>query len=49
VIAARVGFGTAANLRAQFVQQFGTSPSSYRRTFTRGLSAKITFTDVGAG
>jgi transcriptional regulator GlxA family with amidase domain len=35
-IAADVGLGTSANLRMHFQQILGTSPSDYRRTFTRG-------------
>ncbi|NUK01375.1 helix-turn-helix domain-containing protein [Streptomyces lunaelactis] len=34
-VARRVGLGTAANLRLRFRRATGTSPSSYRRTFTR--------------
>ena len=34
-IAAEVGLGTAANLRLHFRRVLGTSPSEYRRTFTR--------------
>jgi AraC family transcriptional activator FtrA len=32
-VAARAGFGTAANLRQHFVTAVGTSPMNYRRTF----------------
>ncbi len=32
-VARRVGFGTAATLRAHFARSLGTSPSSYARTF----------------
>jgi transcriptional regulator GlxA family with amidase domain len=32
-VAARAGFGTAANLRQHFVGAVGTSPMNYRRTF----------------
>ncbi|MFI1521075.1 GlxA family transcriptional regulator [Kitasatospora cineracea] len=35
-IAAETGLGTGANLRAHFQQILGTTPSEYRRTFTRG-------------
>ena len=35
-IAAEVGLGTGANLRAHFQRVLGTTPSEYRRTFTRG-------------
>ncbi|MFF8950117.1 GlxA family transcriptional regulator [Streptomyces sp. NPDC014940] len=35
-IAADVGLGTGANLRLHFQQVLGTTPSEYRRTFTRG-------------
>jgi transcriptional regulator GlxA family with amidase domain len=35
-IAARVGLGTAANLRLHFQRILGTTPSEYRRTFSRG-------------
>jgi transcriptional regulator GlxA family with amidase domain len=35
-IAADVGLGTGANLRLHFQQILGTTPSEYRRTFTRG-------------
>lgn len=34
-IAADVGLGTGANLRAHFQRILGTTPSDYRRTFTR--------------
>jgi transcriptional regulator GlxA family with amidase domain len=34
-VARRVGRGIAANLRARFRKATGTSPSAYRRTFTR--------------
>src|SRR3954470_390214 len=33
LVAARAGFGTAANLRQHFVAAVGTSPMNYRRTF----------------
>ena len=32
-IARRAGFGTAANLRAQFARNFGVAPSAFRSTF----------------
>lgn len=32
-VAARTGFGTGVNLRAQFVQRVGMAPSAYRRAF----------------
>lgn len=35
-IAADVGLGTAANLRLHFQRILGTTPTEYRRTFTRG-------------
>jgi transcriptional regulator GlxA family with amidase domain len=35
-IAADVGLGTGANLRAHFQRLLGTTPSEYRRTFARG-------------
>ena len=35
-IADDVGLGTGANLRAHFQRVLGTTPSEYRRTFTRG-------------
>ncbi|WP_030906493.1 GlxA family transcriptional regulator [Streptomyces sp. NRRL F-5126] len=35
-IAVDVGLGTGANLRLHFQRVLGTSPSEYRRTFTRG-------------
>ncbi|MBP0458551.1 GlxA family transcriptional regulator [Streptomyces montanisoli] len=35
-IAVDVGLGTGANLRMHFQRVLGTSPSEYRRTFTRG-------------
>ncbi|WP_425553263.1 GlxA family transcriptional regulator [Gryllotalpicola koreensis] len=35
-IAAGVGLGTAANLRLHFQRILGTTPSEYRRTFSRG-------------
>ena len=35
-IAGDVGLGTGANLRLHFQQILGTTPSEYRRTFTRG-------------
>ncbi|MEU6474441.1 helix-turn-helix domain-containing protein [Streptomyces massasporeus] len=35
-IAADVGLGTGANLRMHFQHILGTTPSEYRRTFTRG-------------
>ncbi len=35
-IAAGVGLGTAANLRLYFQRILGTTPSEYRRTFSRG-------------
>jgi len=34
-VAADVGLGTGANLRRHFQQVLGTTPSEYRRTFTR--------------
>ncbi|GEC06907.1 hypothetical protein SSP24_45620 [Streptomyces spinoverrucosus] len=37
-VAARVGLGTAANLRQHFHAAVGTSPSAYRATF-RGTGA----------
>ncbi|GAA4155421.1 DJ-1/PfpI family protein [Gryllotalpicola daejeonensis] len=36
-IAAGVGLGTAANLRLHFQRILGTTPSEYRRTFSRGV------------
>jgi transcriptional regulator GlxA family with amidase domain len=36
-IAARAGFGSAANLRQHFVAAVGTSPMTYRRTFDRSV------------
>jgi len=38
-IAADVGLGTAANLRLHFHRILGTTPSEYRRTFSRGSLA----------
>ena len=35
-IAADIGLGTGANLRLHFQRILGTTPSEYRRTFTRG-------------
>ncbi|MFE1880230.1 helix-turn-helix domain-containing protein, partial [Streptomyces diastatochromogenes] len=35
-IAADVGLGTGANLRLHFQRILGTTPSEYRRTFTKG-------------
>jgi transcriptional regulator GlxA family with amidase domain len=35
-IAADVGLGTGTNLRLHFQRILGTTPSAYRRTFTRG-------------
>ena len=35
-IANDVGLGTGTNLRAHFQRVLGTTPSEYRRTFTRG-------------
>ncbi|WP_234340768.1 GlxA family transcriptional regulator [Streptomyces sp. NRRL F-5630] len=35
-IAVEVGLGTGANLRLHFQRVLGTSPSEYRRTFSRG-------------
>ncbi len=35
-IAAAVGLGTGANLRLHFREVLGTTPSEYRRTFTKG-------------
>ncbi|MCZ2261043.1 MULTISPECIES: GlxA family transcriptional regulator [unclassified Isoptericola] len=35
-VAADVGLGTGANLRAHFRRILGTTPSEYRRTFARG-------------
>ncbi|GHJ92461.1 AraC family transcriptional regulator [Streptomyces sp. NE5-10] len=35
-IAAETGLGTGANLRMHFQRILGTTPSDYRRTFTRG-------------
>ena len=35
-IAADVGLGTGANLRLHFQHILGTTPSEYRRTFTKG-------------
>ncbi|MBV2352920.1 helix-turn-helix domain-containing protein [Streptomyces sp. J2-1] len=35
-IATEVGLGTGANLRLHFQRILGTTPSEYRRTFTRG-------------
>lgn len=37
-IAARVGLGTAANLRLHFQRILGTSPTEYRHTFASGAS-----------
>jgi AraC family transcriptional activator FtrA len=34
-VAARVGLGSAANLRARFTAAFGTGPGQYRRAFAR--------------
>ncbi|MFI5952892.1 GlxA family transcriptional regulator [Cryptosporangium sp. NPDC051539] len=36
-VAADVGLGTGANLRLHFGRILGTTPSEYRRTFTRGV------------
>jgi transcriptional regulator GlxA family with amidase domain len=36
-VAARAGFGSAANLRQHFVAAVGTSPTMYRRTFDRAV------------
>jgi transcriptional regulator GlxA family with amidase domain len=36
-VAARAGFGSAANLRQHFVAAVGTSPTTYRRTFNRAV------------
>ena len=33
-IATEVGFGTALTLRQNFLSQFGTTPSEYRRSFS---------------
>lgn len=38
-IATEVGFGTALTLRQNFLSQFGTTPSEYRRSFSLGQSA----------
>jgi transcriptional regulator GlxA family with amidase domain len=35
-IASDVGLGTGANLRQHFQQTLGTTPSDYRRTFSKG-------------
>jgi transcriptional regulator GlxA family with amidase domain len=35
-IASNVGLGTGANLRQHFQQTLGTTPSDYRRTFSKG-------------
>ncbi len=35
-VATHVGLGTGANLRLHFRAVLGTSPSEYRRTFTKG-------------
>jgi transcriptional regulator GlxA family with amidase domain len=35
-VAADVGLGTAANLRLHFQRLLGTTPSEYRRTFSKG-------------
>lgn len=35
-VARRTGFGTAINLRQHFARTVGTSPTTYRRTFTPG-------------
>ncbi|MBL3686522.1 helix-turn-helix domain-containing protein [Leucobacter zeae] len=35
-VAARVGLGSGANLRVHFRRVLGTTPSEYRRAFTRG-------------
>ncbi|MGO4425136.1 helix-turn-helix domain-containing protein, partial [Streptomyces sp. MCAF7] len=35
-IANDVGLGTGTNLRMHFQRILGTTPSEYRRTFTRG-------------
>src|SRR3954452_5182561 len=37
LVAARAGFGTAANLRQHFVAAVGTAPTTYRRTFDRAI------------
>ena len=41
LVADRCGFGTAANLRQHFSRIVGTSPASYRRTFTRDLTESL--------
>ncbi len=38
-IASEVGFGTSLSLRQQFAGQLGTSPSNYRRSFSKNLQA----------
>lgn len=40
-IAARSGFATSAMLRHHFTRIVGTSPSSYRRTFSAGRAARV--------
>ena len=35
-VAASVGLGTGTNLRLHFRSVLGTTPSEYRRTFTKG-------------
>ncbi len=40
-IAADTGLGTGANLRLHFQRILGTTPSEYRRTFTRGSSGAL--------
>lgn len=45
-VARDCGLGTGANLRLHFRRSLGTTPTAYRRTFTRGHSASATGSPV---
>ncbi|MFF7993195.1 GlxA family transcriptional regulator [Kitasatospora xanthocidica] len=47
-VARRVGYGSAAVLREQFVRRRGVPPRSYRRAFTR-VSSPTAMADAGPG
>lgn len=47
-IAGEAGFGTALSLRQQFSAQLATSPSDYRRMFSRAQRARATGRNAGS-
>ncbi len=44
-IATEVGFRTALSLRQNFSEQFGTTPTEYRRNFSAGLRVSLSWAD----